>query len=82
MTEEALRLYDSAEAEAIPAARFAALLTMARSHRWTAQFEKALAALAPRQPEPRTARTGDGRPRTEIVGAAERGPRARRVNGP
>ncbi|GHB72821.1 hypothetical protein GCM10010377_74150 [Streptomyces viridiviolaceus] len=43
--DEALRLYDSGEAEATPAARFAALLTMARSHRWTAEFDAALAAL-------------------------------------
>ncbi|GLX49465.1 hypothetical protein Shyhy01_24150 [Streptomyces hygroscopicus subsp. hygroscopicus] len=43
--EEALRLYDSGEAEATPAARFAALLTTARSHRWTAEFDAALAAL-------------------------------------
>ncbi|MFF8990352.1 tetratricopeptide repeat protein [Streptomyces sp. NPDC014983] len=43
--EEALRLYDSGEAEATPAARFAALLTMARSHRWTAEFDEALAVL-------------------------------------
>ncbi|AYN43285.1 hypothetical protein D9753_35380 [Streptomyces dangxiongensis] len=43
--DEALRLYDSGEAETTPAARFTALLTMARSHRWTVEFDKAQAAL-------------------------------------
>ncbi|WP_405824089.1 tetratricopeptide repeat protein [Streptomyces sp. NBC_00838] len=43
--DEALRLYDSGKAEATSAARFAALLTIARSHLRTAGFDEALAAL-------------------------------------
>jgi tetratricopeptide (TPR) repeat protein len=42
---EALRLYDSGEAEGSPAARIAALLTMARSHRWTSEFDECGAVL-------------------------------------
>ncbi|MFF0009773.1 tetratricopeptide repeat protein [Streptomyces tibetensis] len=43
--DEALRLYDSGETEATPAARLTALLTKARSHRWSGQTDEALASL-------------------------------------
>ncbi|MEW2621334.1 tetratricopeptide repeat protein [Streptomyces sp. NPDC048106] len=43
--DEALRLYDAGEAEATPAQWFAALLTKARSHRWSAEFDQALVTL-------------------------------------
>ncbi|MFJ7148997.1 trypsin-like peptidase domain-containing protein [Streptomyces sp. NPDC100445] len=43
--DEALRLYDSGEAEAIPAARLTTLLTRARSQRWSGQTDEALADL-------------------------------------